>query len=104
MSIRDGLLVGKERVSQNDGSPEDGRSLPLAATQSSQINAEYVYRGSTIEPTNRIILPASTEETETTDTVRKVGESLEQARSRWTEMLDSNSYPDREEIVTLAWR
>ncbi|MFE5835845.1 DUF4192 domain-containing protein [Arthrobacter sp. NPDC056493] len=110
MSIRDGLLVGNERVSQYDGSPEDGRSLPLAATQSSQINAEFVYRGSTIEPTNRITLPASTKETETTDAVRdrvaalgglKVGEALEQARARWTEMLGSNSYPDQDEIVNL---
>lgn len=110
MSIRDGLLVGDETVSPYDGSAEDRRSIPLATLQSSQINAEFVYRGSAIEPTNRITLPASTKETKTTDAVQKrvkelgdlkVGDALEQARGRWSEMLDSNSYPDRDEIVNL---
>ncbi|MDP9696719.1 UNVERIFIED_ORG: hypothetical protein J2X79_004302 [Arthrobacter globiformis] len=109
MTIRDGLLVGDETVSQYDGGV-NGPSLPLAATQSSQINAEFVYRGSTIEPTNRITLPASTKETETADAVEdrvkalgnlKVGDALEQARTRWTDMLESTSYPDREEIVNF---
>jgi hypothetical protein len=109
MSIRDGLLVGDETVCQYDGGA-NGPSLPLAATQSSQINAEFVYRGSTIEPTNRITLPASTKETETADAVEdrvkalgnlKVGDALEQARERWTDMLESTSYPDRDEIVNF---
>ena len=60
MTIRAGLLVGDNTVSQYDGNPQDGLTLPLAATQSSQINAEFVYRGSTIAPTNRTTLPAST--------------------------------------------
>ncbi|MHA7291318.1 DUF4192 family protein [Arthrobacter sp. MDT3-24] len=60
MTIRDGLLVGDNTVSPYDGVTQDGLSLPLSATQSSQINAEFVYRGSTIAPTNRITLPAST--------------------------------------------
>jgi hypothetical protein len=110
MSIRDGLLVGDQTVSPYDGGPESGPSLPLAATQSSQINAEFVYRGSTIEPTNRITLPASTKETETTDAVQdrvkeirglNLGDALEQARTRWTEMLESAAYPDREQIISL---
>jgi hypothetical protein len=74
MSIRDGLLVGDNTVSPYDGDPHDGPTLPLKATQSSQINAEFVYRGSTIEPTNRITLPASTKESRTgtpTTTARK---------------------------------
>lgn len=62
MSIRDGLLVGDDTVSQYDGDPVRGPSLPLTSTQSSKINAEFVYRGSTIAPTNRITLPASTKE------------------------------------------
>jgi hypothetical protein len=49
-TIRDGLLVGDNTVSPYDGDPQDGLSLPLKATQSSQINAEFVYRGSTIAP------------------------------------------------------
>lgn len=53
MTIRDGLLVGDHTVSPYDGDPRDGLSLPLKATQSSQINAEFVYRGRTIAPTNQ---------------------------------------------------
>jgi hypothetical protein len=92
MSIRDGLLVGDKTVSQYD--PHDGLTLPLKATQSSQINAQFVYRGSTIAPTNRIILPASTKEGRTADAVdnrvkaihrMNPGEALEHAgKPCWT--------------------
>ena len=37
MTIRDGLLVGDNTVSPYDGDPQDGLTLPLKATQSSQI-------------------------------------------------------------------
>jgi hypothetical protein len=43
--------------------------LPLKATQSSQINAEFVYHGSTIAPSNRITLPAPAKETKAADAV-----------------------------------
>ena len=70
MSIRDGLLVGDNTASPYDGGPHDGLTLPLKATQSSQINAEFVYRGSTIAPTNSITLPASTKESRSADARR----------------------------------
>jgi hypothetical protein len=98
-SIRDGLLVGDNTVSPYDGDPQDGRTLPLKATQSSQINAEFVYRGSTIAPTNHITLPASTKEGRTADAVddrvktihrMNVGEALDQARTLWESMLDAS--------------
>jgi hypothetical protein len=90
MTIRDGLLVGDNSVSPYDGDPQDGLTLPLTATQSSQINAELVYRGSTTAPTNRNKLPASTKEGRTADAVddrvkaihrMNPGEALEQART-----------------------
>lgn len=110
LSIRDGLLVGEQTVSQYDGDPNDGLSLPLNATQSSQINAEFVYRGSTIEPTNRITLPASIKETQTAEAVEQRvmalqgmngHDALTQARTLWTEMLDGTTYPDDEQTVGL---
>lgn len=110
MSIRDGLLVGDDAVSQYDGDPKSGPSLPLTLTQSSQINAEFVYRGSTIAPTNRITLPASTKETQTADAVEScvksmqslnVRDAMDQARALWTEMLDAKSYPADERIISL---
>jgi hypothetical protein len=44
-TIGDGLLVGDKTVSQYDGDPQPGLALPLTATQSSQINPEFVYHG-----------------------------------------------------------
>ncbi|MCB5275900.1 hypothetical protein BJG92_03454 [Arthrobacter sp. SO5] len=110
ITIREGLLVGDDAVSQYDGDPEGGPSLPLTSTQSSQINAEFVCRGSTIAPTNRITLPASTKETQTADAVESCVESMQslnsrdaidRARTLWTEMLESISFPADEQIVSL---
>ncbi|MBT2597931.1 hypothetical protein [Arthrobacter sp. ISL-72] len=103
MTIRDGLLVGDKTVSPYDGDPRDGMALPLTATKSSQINAEFVYRGNTIERTNRITLPASTKEGRTADAVddrvkairgMNAGDTLEQARTLWEGMLEAISYPN----------
>jgi hypothetical protein len=63
------------------------------------LNAEFVYRGSTIAPTNRITLPASTKEGRTADAVddrvkaihrMNAGEALEHARTLWDAMLDAS--------------
>lgn len=97
------LLVGDNTVSPYDGDPQDG--LPLKATQSSQINAEFVCRRNTIAPTNRITLPASTKEGRTANAVNdrlkaiqgmNAGEALEQARTLWDGM------PRREQILTTS--
>ena len=110
MSIRDGLLVGGTTVSPYDGDPRDGLTLPLKATQSSQINAEFVYRGSTIAPTNHITLPPSTKENRTADAVddrvqaihtMNPGEALEHARTLWDGMLDAISYPNDDQTTDL---
>ena len=110
MTLRDGLLVGDTTVSPYDGDPRDNLTLPLSATQSSQINAEFVYRGSTIEPTNRITLPTSTKETRTAhavdDQVKTIlrmngSEALEQGRALWDGMLEAISYPDDDQTISL---
>lgn len=109
-SIRDGLLVGDKTVSQYDGDPLDGPVLPLAVTQSSQINAEFVYRGSTIAPSNRITLPAPTKETKAADAVdnrvrsiynMNTNDALDQARALWDGMLDAESYPSDDQTISL---
>lgn len=110
LSIRDGLLVGDDTVSEYDGDSKDRLTLPLSATQSSQINAEFVYRGSTIDPTNRITLPASTKETQTADAVEtrvnaiqrlNIRDALEQARTLWNGLLDVGAYPSDDQTVSL---
>jgi hypothetical protein len=110
MSIRDGLLVGDDTVSQYDGDPNGGPSLPLSSTQSSQINAEFVYRGSAVAPTNRITLPASIKETQSADAVEScvksmqslnIRDAMDRARALWTELLDAKSFPTDEQIIRL---
>jgi hypothetical protein len=63
------------------------------------MKAEFVYRGSTIEPTNHITLPASTKEGQTADAVdnrvntihgMNAREALEQARALWDAMPDAS--------------
>ncbi|MDQ0678869.1 hypothetical protein QFZ30_002251 [Arthrobacter pascens] len=109
ISIRDGLLVGDDACLPYDGNYLSSPSIPLAATQSSEINAEFVYRGSQIEPRG-ITLPASTKETLTTDAVLDrmeeirglpSPEALDQARSLWASMLHGKTYPTDEETVSL---
>ncbi|WP_159619103.1 DUF4192 domain-containing protein [Arthrobacter zhaoguopingii] len=110
MSIRDGLLVGDDTVSPYDSDPPGKPSLPLTSMQASQINAEFVYRGSTIAPTNRIALPASTEDFQTADAVESCAKSMQKlgvrdatdrARALWKEMLEAKSFPTDERIIRL---
>ncbi|MEC5193295.1 MULTISPECIES: DUF4192 domain-containing protein [unclassified Arthrobacter] len=110
MTIRDGLLVGDDAVSQYDGEPGDGPSLPLAATEYSQINAEFVYRGSTIASTNRIALPAPPKETQAAAAVERcmksiqrlnIGTAMDQARTLWTGMLATKTYPNDQQTIGL---
>lgn len=91
ISIKDGLLVGDDSCLPYDDRHLNSPSIPLSATQSSEINAEFVYRGSQIE-TNAINLPASTKETLTADAVLDRMEdirglpshkALDQARNLW---------------------
>lgn len=65
------------------------------------MNAGCIYRGSTITPTNRITLPASTKEAQTAHAVEscmnsmqslKAQDGMDRARTVWTEMLDAKSY------------
>lgn len=104
------MLVGDEACGPYNGDNLKGPSIPLAATQSSEINAEFVYRGSQIEPRG-ITLPASTKETLTTDAVldrmeairRLPGqEALDGACGIWASMLQGKTYPTDEETVSLT--
>lgn len=109
ISIRDGLLVGDDACLPYDSNHLSGPSIPLAATQSSQINAEFVYRGSQIEPRG-ITLPTSTKETLRTDAVLDrveeirtlpAREALDQARHLWASMLQAKTYPTDKETISL---
>lgn len=59
ITIRDGLLVGDQSVSPYDDDPGLNCALPLSMVDSSEINAELVYGGSSVARTGRITLPLS---------------------------------------------
>jgi hypothetical protein len=62
ITIRDGLFVGDETFSPYDGDPGTSLALPVNSTQTSAINAEFIYRGSYFDPTDRITLPTTGQE------------------------------------------
>jgi hypothetical protein len=59
VSIRDGLFVGDETFSPYDGEAGTSLPLPVNSTQTSAINAEFICRGSFVEPSDRITLPTT---------------------------------------------
>ena len=110
LPIRDGLLVGQDTFTRYDDGPENYADVPLSTTQSSQINAEYVYRGSTIHPTGRITLPAPTQEAskaievqQRMETIRHLPhyDAMDEARTLWAGMLNSKTYPSHDQTVSL---
>ncbi|GAB3557838.1 hypothetical protein GCM10027405_03360 [Arthrobacter alkaliphilus] len=110
ITIRDGLLVGDTTVSPFDDDPRLPDALPLSMIDSSEINAELVYRGSAVAPTGRITLPASQKETamldDVEDHVTLIGRSyephaIEKARTLWSDILEANTYPSDEQTASL---
>ena len=110
VSIRDGIFVGDDIYSPYDSEPGQNMSLPLSTTEYSRVNAEFIYRGSTIEPTNSIVLPTPTHEAgqgiaveNRMTTIRALppGAAAEQASKLWSTMLESSDFPTDEDCATL---
>lgn len=102
ITIRDGLFVGEHTFSPYDGETGTSLALPVSSTQTSAINAEFIYRGSFVEPTNRITLPTTDQEAAKAAAVEHHMETiasqpshtaLQQGRKLWANMLDSKSFP-----------
>lgn len=102
ITIRDGLFVGEDTFSPYDGEPGTSIALPVSSTQSSAINAEFIYRGSFVEPSDRIVLPTTDQEAAKatavehdmeTITAQPTDTALDQARQLWADMLDSKDFP-----------
>lgn len=111
ITIRDGLFVGNETFSPYDGEPGTELALPVSSTQTSAINAEFIYRGSIIEPTNRITLPASTDDQARAsavvrhmDTVRSqpAPDAIKEGRKLWANMLNSTTFPSDDDCHALV--
>ncbi|WP_314191782.1 DUF4192 family protein [uncultured Arthrobacter sp.] len=111
ITIRDGLFVGDTTFSLYDGEPGTSVALPVSSTQTSAINAEFIYRGSYIEPTDRISLP-TTHEAETKAAaverhmevirIQQSDTALQQGRKLWGDMLKSKSFPSDDKCHALV--
>ncbi|WP_458106620.1 DUF4192 domain-containing protein [Arthrobacter sp. R3-55] len=110
ITIRDGIFVRDDAYSPYDSEPGQFISLPISTTEYSRVNAEFIYRGSTIEPTNRIVLPTPTQEADHATAVEKCMLTMRnqtpqqaalQASKLWTTMLDSNNFPTDDDCATL---
>ncbi|NWL32729.1 DUF4192 family protein [Paenarthrobacter nitroguajacolicus] len=110
ITIRDGIFVSDDTYSPYDSGPGQDISLPISTTEYSRVNAEFIYRGSTIEPTNRIILPTPTGEADHAIAVENRMRTIRaqaphqaalQASGLWTTMLERNDFPTDEDCVML---
>ncbi|MDP9989195.1 DUF4192 domain-containing protein [Arthrobacter sp. KFRI-F3372] len=112
ITIRDGLFVGDTTFSPYDeGEPGTSIALPVSSTQTSAINAEFIYRGSYIQPTDSITLPASPEAETKAAAVERHMETiisqpsltaLQQGRKLWADMLDSTDFPSDNDCHALV--
>ncbi|MFJ5698713.1 DUF4192 domain-containing protein [Arthrobacter sp. NPDC093139] len=110
ITISDGLLVGEKTFTQYDGDPQTSAAIPLTATQTSTINAEFIYRGSSVEETDRITLPTPTKDAAKDAAVENhmktiralpANDAIGRARRLWADMLDAKTYPTEDQIITL---
>jgi hypothetical protein len=111
ITIRDGLFVGNETFSPYDGDPGHELALPVSSTQTSAINAEFIYRGSAVQPTNQVTLPTTSDDLDKAaavedhmDTIRNqtLGEAIRHGRKLWAGMLDAQAFPSDEECHALV--
>ncbi|MDO0972436.1 hypothetical protein Q1L90_12875, partial [Staphylococcus haemolyticus] len=111
ITIRDGLFVGDETFSPYDNEPGHELALPVKSTQTSAINAEFIYRGSFIEPTDRITLPTTKQESAKAAAVehhvksiasQPTGTALQHGRKLWAGMLDSKDFPSDDDCHALV--
>ncbi|WP_179012823.1 DUF4192 family protein [Paenarthrobacter ureafaciens] len=104
--IRDGIYVTDTTYSPYDNPPGPDIAVPLNTTEYSRVNAEFVYRGSTVEPTNQITLPLATHEAEDAVAVERHMEAIgnrppataiHDAHELWNGMLATKNYPTNQD-------
>ncbi|GGI00031.1 DUF4192 domain-containing protein [Arthrobacter liuii] len=111
ITIRDGLFVGDETFSPFDGEPGTSLALPVSSTQTSAINAEFIYRGSFVEASDRVTLPTTGQEAAKATAVERSMENirsqatdtaLQQGRKLWSDILASTTFPSDDHCHALV--
>ncbi|TAP42831.1 DUF4192 domain-containing protein [Arthrobacter sp. S39] len=110
ITIRDGIYVTDSAYSPYDTPPGPDIAIPLSATEYSQVNAEFIYRGSTIAASNQVTLPVATDKQEHAAAVEHHMETIvngspteaaRDARQLWTTMLETKDYPTDDSVLKL---
>ncbi|AFR28660.1 DUF4192 domain-containing protein [Arthrobacter sp. Rue61a] len=110
ITIRDGIYVTNTTYSPYDTDPGENIAIPLSLTEYSRVNAEFIYRGSTIAPSNQINLPAATDKQEHATAVAHHMETIlntppasaaRGAHRLWTTMLETKDYPTDQDVLQL---
>jgi len=111
ITIRDGLFVGDDTFSPYDGEPGTTLALPVTDAQTSAINAEFIYRGSAVQPTDRVALPATGQNAakaaaveQQMDTIRNQTDvqAIQNGRELWANILNSKSFPSDDDCHALV--
>ncbi|MFC0457926.1 DUF4192 domain-containing protein [Arthrobacter liuii] len=112
ITIRDGLFVGNTTFSPyDDGESGTSLALPVSSTETSAINAEFIYRGSFVEPTGHVTLPPAGQEASKAAGVERhmeairfqqSGTALQQGRKLWGDMLASTAFPSDDDCHALV--
>ncbi|MFX1820901.1 DUF4192 domain-containing protein [Pseudarthrobacter sp. CC4] len=111
ITIRDGLFVGDDTFSPYDGVPGTSLTLPVSSTQTSAINAEFIYRGSFIDPTDQVTLPTTSQEKTKAAAVQHhmewirtqpIDTALQHGRKLWADMLNSKVFPSDDDCHALV--
>lgn len=111
ITIRDGLFVGDESFSPYDGEPGTSLALPVSSSQTSAINAEFIYRGSFVQPTDLITLPSAGQAEAKAAAVEHHIEAIaaqppdtavQQGRKLWARMLDDTNFPTDDDCHALV--
>ncbi|WP_236558674.1 DUF4192 family protein [Arthrobacter sp. 9V] len=110
ITIRDGIFVGETTYSPFDDEIGQTLTFPVSKTQFSQVNAEFIYRGSTIAPSNQVILPEATDKAEHATAVEDHQQTIlsqppaaavQKAHDLWTAMLNTGEYPNDDDTTAL---
>jgi hypothetical protein len=110
ITIRDGIYVTSTTYSPYDTQQGENIAIPISSTEYSQVNAEFIYRGSTIAPNNQMTLPTVSHRREDATaverhmeaiTTRPPAAAIEDAHRLWNGILKSNNYPTDQDVQKL---